>query len=410
MHSVENYCRVLFLLLTVNYATAQEYEFKYQRSLEGITDTWHQIKIPIDAYNKLNKDFSDVRIIGILENGDTIEAPYILKAQSDSYDNTIVDFKLINQVNNSNGFYYTFELGSPQVVNTLELSFNRSNFDWLVTLEGSQNQQEWFTILNKTRIVGIKNNNTSYKYTTLKFNDVNYKYLRLKVPVWKNPRFQKATMEAKKLTKGVYNAPEILSFQVIENDNRNETELLLSLKQMMPISFINLVIEDSIDYYRPITVEYAVDSIKNSSGWHYLYKHLFNSTLSSINNNGYHFTNQVLKHLRVVIDNYDNEPLNYESIQLHGNPHCLVARFIKPATYYLVYGKESAYVPNYDIAKFEDNIPANNKSLKVGKEIFVEEQVQVEQKPLIKDDIWLWAIMILVIFILGWFSFRMLKK
>ncbi len=398
------------LILFANLGLAQEHEFKYQRSLEGVTDTWHTIEIPNDAYSKLNNDFSDVRILGILANGDTIEAPYILQVQADSYDNKVIDFSLINEVKKSGSYYYTFELPKPQLVNTINLSFNRSNFDWFVTLEGSQNQQEWFTIGTKSRILGIKNDNTSYQYTTLEFKDVSYKYLRLKIPSSKNPQFNKATIEEKILTKGVYISPVIESFKVIEHSDRNETEILLSLQKMQPVSFIQLQVVDSIDYYRPISVEYAIDSIKNNKGWQYLYRSLFTSTLSSLNKKGYNFSNQVLKHLRITIKNYDNEPLTFSKANIHGNPHKLIVRFTKPATYYLVYGNKRAYVPNYDITKFEDSIPKKNKQLSVGDEVFIEEEVKAEQEALFKDDIWLWAIMIFVIFILGWFSLKMLKN
>ncbi len=397
-------------ILLANLGWAQEYEFKYQRNLEGVTDTWHAIEIPDDAYSKLNSDFSDVRILGILANGDTVEAPYILQVQADSYDNKVIDFSLINEVKNSGSYYYTFELPKPQLVNSISLSFNRSNFDWVVTLEGSQNQQEWFAIGKKSRIVGIENDNTSYQYTTLEFKNVSYKYLRLRIPSSKNPRLNKATIEEKILTKGVYTSPVIESFKVVEHNDRNETEVLLSLQKMEPISFIKLQVVDSIDYYRSVSVEYAIDSIKNNKGWQYLYRSLFTSTLSSLNKKGYNFPNQVLKHLRITIKNYDNEPLTFSKANIHGNPHKLIARFTKPATYYLVYGNKRAYVPNYDITKFEDNIPKKNKQLSVGDEKFVEEEVKAEQEALFKDDIWLWAIMIFAILILGWFSLKMLKN
>ncbi|VAW28447.1 hypothetical protein MNBD_BACTEROID06-1518 [hydrothermal vent metagenome] len=398
------------LILFANLGFAQEYKFNYQRNLEGITDGWHSIEIPVDAYSKLNSDFSDVRILGILANGDTVEAPYIIQVQSDSYDNKVIDFNLINEVKKSGSYYYTFELPNEQMVNSVSLSFNRSNFNWLVTLEGSQNQQEWFTILKKNRIVGIENNNTSYQYTTLEFKNVSYKYLRLKIPSSKNPRFNKATIEEKILTKGVYTSPMIESFKVVEHNERNETEVLLSLQKMEPISFIKLQIVDSMDYYRPVSVEYAIDSIKNNKGWQYLYRSLFTSTLSSLNKKGYNFPNQVLKHLRITIKNYDNEPLTFSKAKIHGNPHKLIARFTKPATYYLVYGNKRAYVPNYDITRFEDNIPKKNKQLIVGDEVFIEEEVKAEKEALFKDDIWLWAIMIFAVFILGWFSLKMLKN
>lgn len=400
----------LLILGNIN-SYAQEYSFKYQRSLDRVTDSWHKIQIPNEAYSKLNSDFSDVRILGVMTNGDTIEAPYILKVLDDTYDNHTIGFNLINEVSKSNTYYYTFEIADDQFVNSVELKFNRSNFDWWVNLEGSQNQQEWFNIIDKSRIVGIENRNTSYSYTKIEFGDVKYKYLRLIIPSSIKPQFTEAFINKKVIKKGTYNSPVINTFQVIDNDNINQTEILVSLKEMLPISFINLAVSDSIDYYRPITVQYATDSIKNKNGWQYLYKTLFTSTLSSLNKQGHVFPNRVIKHLKIIVKNGNNEPLDYRGIKLHGNTHELIARFDKPANYYLVYGNKRAYVPNYDITRFENNIPNNNKILIVGNEILIKDQKQKEkQEPFFKNSLWLWAIMIIIIFILGWFAVKMLKE
>lgn len=406
--------RIVFLLIfgsTIS-TYAQEYSYKYQRSLGGVTDTWHKLQIPIQAYANINDDFSDVRILGMMANGDTIEAPYILKELGDTYENQPIEFNLINQVSNQEGYYYTFELVDNQLVNSMEIKFNNLNFDWLVSLEGSQNQNEWFSIIDKSRIVGIKNKSTSYSYTKIEFTGVKYRYLKLKIPASENPQFSKALIHKKLLTKGSYNSPKISSFKVIEHDDLKTTELLLSLNETMPISFLNLIVEDSVDYYRTMKVQYASDSIKGKSGWQYLYKTLFLTTLSSFDmQQGYYFSNRVLKNLRIIIENGDNEPLTFAEIKLHGNPHQLIARFNKPANYYLIYGNKEAYVPNYDITRFEISTPNDSKLLTVGNEIVIRELKESDrQEPIFKNSIWLWSIMIIVIFILGWFAIKMLKE
>lgn len=399
------------LLFITGISQAQEYTFKYQRKLDGINDSWHRLIIPKDAYSNLNQDFSDIRVLGLKENGDTIEAPYILKTLSDSYDNKKVEFKIINQVNNSAGYYYTFELSESQFVNHINLEFNKLNFDWLVSLEGSQNQQEWFSVSDNYRILSINNAHTSYSYTKLEFNQVKFKYLRLRIPSSKKPGFAKAIIEQKKLVKGEYIVPLITSHRVVENKKKDRTVILINFDQISPISYLELNVKDSTDYYRSVTVEYAADSIKNNSGWHYLYRSLFSSTLSSLNQRGFIFPNRTMKHLKVIINNGDNEPLTFGQTKLHGNPHELIIRFTESANYYFTYGNASAYVPNYDISRFENNIPVERKKLIIRDEELAESLAEgVKQEPLFKDSIWLWAIMIIAIFILGWFSLKMLKN
>ena len=67
-------------------------------------------------------------------------------------------------------------------------------------------------------------------------------------------------------------------------------------------------------------------------------------------------------------------------------------------------------MPNYDINRFKTNIPTNLSQVNTGNEIEISSNEDVKDVALIKDDIWLWAIMFIAIFILGWFSIKMIKN
>jgi len=73
---------VFFPLLVVGafIVKAQSDHFRYARPIEGITDEWHKISLPDELFEKLRADFRDIRIIGVTDAGDTIEAPYIMKS------------------------------------------------------------------------------------------------------------------------------------------------------------------------------------------------------------------------------------------------------------------------------------------------------------------------------------------
>ena len=91
--------------------------------------------------------------------------------------------------------------------------------------------------------------------------------------------------------------------------------------------------------------------------------------------------------------------------------HTIKARFSVPATYYLVYGNKQANLPYYDINRFENHIPAKLVKLNIGDEVEINRGNKNENiEPLFKNSIWLWSTMILIIFILGWFSLRMMRK
>ena len=133
-------------------------------------------------------------------------------------------------------------------------------------------------------------------------------------------------------------------------------------------------------------------------------------TLSSLEDNEYKFNQQITDKLKIIIQNHDNQPLNIEAVTVKGYVHELVARLNKPAEYYLVYGNKKAYKPNYDIINFQQKIPQELSELTIGQEEPLKKSEFPLIGPLFQNQIWLWAIMIIIILVLGWFSVRMLKS
>lgn len=88
----------------------------------------------------------------------------------------------------------------------------------------------------------------------------------------------------------------------------------------------------------------------------------------------------------------------------------MIARFTEPATYYLVYGNSKANKPNYDIAKFPENIPTNTSPVKLSEEKIIDKTEVSKQSPLFENKLWLWLIMAVIIVLLGWFTIKMINK
>lgn len=396
---------LLICLQTSLFAQIQEYGF--QRELTGIEEEWHAVTIPSEMFSHLKQDLSDVRIYGISEENDTIEAPYILKIHGPKVDQTIVDFKLINTSSTQNGYYYTFEIPTKVSINAIKLQFNRTNFDWKIHLEGSQNQREWYTIKDDYRILSIKNEQTDYKYTTLSLPDSKYAYYRVHIKSKKNPGFSKATIKQVNKSEGTIIDYPITSFTSKKSTTKKQTIRYLELAHPVPVSLLKLNIETSQDYYRNMTIEYLVDSIETEKGWKHNYRTLGNGTLNSIDDNSFEVNTRIVQNIKVIIENNDNQPLTITSIEAKGYAHQLSARFNKPATYYLTYSNQNARKPNYDITRFQENIPEKLSPLSLGSPVAIKGRNIEQQSPLFKNEKWLWAIMIVVILVLGLFTFKM---
>ena len=402
-------CYFLFIILQAGLVSGQHDSFRYKREIKGVNSLWHSIEIEKELFEKINSNFSDIRIIGFTNNGDTIEAPYLIKAHSDSYTVKEFPFNLLNKSRNEKGFYYTFELDEPVSLNEIQLTLDKTEFDWRVNLEGSQNMNEWYTIIQDYRIISIQNDLLNYSFTKLVFPESKYKYFRVLVKDSDQPSLTSARLLKEVYSQGRYKEYEVRKIQTHENSKEKTTEIIVDLLHAVPVSRIKLNIKNDIDYYRPISITYINDSIQTKDGWRYQHRDLTHSVLSSFESPVYKVSNTITSKIRVLIYNHDNRPLDLNGLQISGEMHEIIGRFDEDAEWSLYYGKDNSPSPKYDLVNFKSSIPETLDFLSIGEEKEIKE---LEEKPraLFENSIWLWSLMLLIIVILGWFSFSMMKK
>lgn len=407
---LKNLLTILFLVFIQFSAFGQMRNYDYQQKIEEISDQWHKLVLPTDIYGKIAPNLKDIRVYGITPKNDTIEAPYVIRNNNETVVRKDVSFKLINQSNNDRGYFYTYEVPTQEAINQVKLEFSKSNFDWRVKLEGSQNQKEWFTLANDYRLMSIKNNQTNYAYTDIHFPVAKYRYFRLQINSKDDPTLKNAKISMNKIKTGTYIDYPIRSMTILENKKQKQTEINIDLGNPLLLSQLKLNIDDAVDYYRPISIKYVSDSIKTEKGLVYKYTNLVSGTLTSIEANEFRFSGRLVQKLKIEINNQDNTPLKIGGVTAAGYLQELHIRFAESGDYYLTYGNKKTRRPNYDITRFTDKIPTDLSPLKLGPELRIAKIKKEEVSPIFENKIWLWAVMALVIGLLGWFTFRMLKE
>lgn len=396
----------LFFLIS-SFCLAQMNTYSKKVALNGVSDQWHKIILPNECFQMVKPDLSDIRIYGITQN-DTIEVPYFLSLSKEIRSNTTIPFNLLNSVHDRKGYYYTYELDELETINEIQLNFANINFNWTISLEGSQDQQEWFNILTDYRILSIVNEQTDYSYTNLKFKNSKFPYYRITINTSEKPILKSATILKRAIQDPEYHTyPE--NKLEIQEENKN-TIIHVDLKNKYAVSLLKLAIDNSVDYYRPLTIQYLVDSTKTDKGFHYNYRTLAKRTLSSMEANIINIPSTLTQKFRLIIANNDNQPLEIKEVVTKGYIHTLTARFTKPASYYLVYGKSPDRYPIYDITNIKNNISQNISVLTLGNEQQIAKKGQIVSGPLFKNKVWLWAIITIIIMALGFFTVQMMRK
>lgn len=399
-----------FLLLAHSYSYGQIGTYNYKRALKGISEQWHSMTLPNEIFGKISQNLNDIRIFGITAGNDTVEAPYLLRLATGKISDEQVAFTTLNVSQNDKGYYCTFEIPLTEPINQIKMDFEQQNFDWRIKLEGSQNQDEWFTILDDYRIISIKNNLTDFKFTKLTFPNSKYRFFRLFIGNKEKPKLTVASITRNEITEGTYRNYPVRKFGIKENAQIKQTEIDIELQLPVPVSRLKINVRDTFDYYRPVTIKYLTDSFKTEQGWKYNYNTLTSGILNSIEENEFEFSSTTTQRLKIYIHNHDNSPLTIDTIQVKGYIHELVARFTEQATYFLTYGNKNAARPNYDIDHFPEKIPITLTAIELGNEQTIEKENQQTKVPLFQNKAWLWVIMTVIILLLGWFSVKMIRK
>lgn len=397
----------LLLIGICSFSFGQMDNFTYKRALNGISEQWHLLNLPNNVLSK-SHNLNDLRIYGITEK-DTIEAPYILKTTEDKIIRKELECSVINRSKVKNNYYFTVKIASKEAINQLKLQFENKNFDWHITLEGSQNQQKWFTIITDYRILSIKNSQSDFSFTDLDFPTSEYKFYRIVVRSEKEPKLSKISVFENQVTAGksvVYTPKKITK---TENKKEHETDIKIVFPTAVAINKLSLKLSDEFDYYRPIKIQTLVDSISTEKGIKYNYKTIFSGTLNSLEKSNFSFKNTLANQLKISIENGNNQPLNIGDIQIKGAITQMKIRFTKKGNYYLYYGNKNAQKRTYDIERFTKNIPTELTAISLGEEEVLQKQT-TEKNPIFKNKMWLWVIMIIIIAMLGWFSVKMLQK
>lgn len=386
---------------------SQVKDFHFRRRISTPTSAgWYSIVLGNDLFKDLNNDISDLRIYQFTAK-DTVESPYVLNVRQQQIMEEVFHPVAFNQARKGREQFFTLELPKNTEINFVELSFNETNFDGTATVEGSNDQKEWFEIARNQRIISIANQHLNFYSATIHFSIQRFRYIRVRVNADKELTLQKTTLKRKTVKHAIENKPRLL-WRADVDKKAKQTIVKIELNKYQPVVALEVEVSDKADYYRPFRLEKITDSTSTPKGWQYFYSTIVRGYITSLDSNRFVFTYAPAKKMRLVIDNADNVPLNITSVSLSSPLVQLIARMTE-GEHFLYYGNGGARTPDYDLANFQSKIPSMAGALMLGEE---EKLIRGEAPPsaLIQNKIWLWILIGTVIAVLGYFTVRMMKE
>lgn len=405
---------VIVLLLSTSSAFAQFSNYNYSCRLGAVTkNEFYSIPLSPEILAHSKAGFNDLRIYNLAEN-DTTEIPYLLEYKGDKTEEMPIGFELINDVSHLKCCsFVTLKMNKSKVINSIHLDIAENNFDKILSIQGSNDNKEWFTIKQHLRITGFDNGNNSFRSTSINFPSAEYSYFRISFDHDASTKVTVTNAYAyeNKTSKGHYDELQIKSKKQTENKKEKTSELIVELADNYMLSYISLKSNDKNDFYRNINIYRSVGTYHTPKGDEESWQMINSGVIASNTDNILTLGNEQTKKIRIEIINYDNQPISMDEVKLFSESITLTAKLPVSDQLYLVYGNENIAAPVYDLVHFRDKIPASLPVVVTGKEELKSAvTMNASAEPLIKNKIWLWAVMLILILLIGYFALNMLKK
>lgn len=398
----------LAILLTAAPLVGQIYDFKVRQELTVSASGWHAVPLTPAIRSKMRSGLADVRIFELGAN-DTVEVPYLVRTHDERYQKIDVPLVLLNQGVGPDGFQAVLAPERKSRVNRIDLAFEEDNFDWLLRLEGSQDQKQWVRLEDRYRILGIRNDFIDYRYRSIQFRDADFAFYRLTfLGLSHRPQRFSATIFDDRRHLAVLDTLNA-DWTVSSEPKEKLTRIVVNLADSLPVDRLRLVLSHDRDYYRNARVYSLRNSVRTEKGivdnWDFQGRFV----LSSLDSSDLSIGTVTTRRLKVDIDNRDDRELTVRGLHVLSVRSELVAEFAVEKRYELAYGKADAVAPQYDLVYFAEKIPENVQDVALGAVTMGADEIK-EDGGLLQHQLWIWTAIVVIIVVMGGFSISLLKK
>lgn len=414
------YVHILFVLLTLS-SVAQLSSYKYARPLRPVDSTaYYQLHISSDVLYKAR--LSGVYRVYKVGEKDTAEVPYVRSGMLNTPASPV--FQPLRIINASyvkgQSSFYTFVLDSSFIYASLLFEVEEYRYDKDISLEGSDDNTHWKTILEKDKIFRYwRAHDDNFIRNRIYFPEQNYRYLRLTINDEHSARIglkSASVLYSRPADEALQEEPVPFTMTRTEDKRLKKTIIDCAFKREYPVTGIKFNITNDVPYYkRFIRVCQDVHPSAKIPKWAF-YKHDY------LSSDVYNYVDchddyqpgksMETRRVRIEIDNKDDKPLSQIGLEIYAYSETIRLRLEKGQHYVLAYGRDKDIAPAYDLSYFEHRIPLHIAEAKL--EV---EQVQAlsapsaqARTPFFKSNAWIWGLMIVSILLIGGFAVSLLRQ
>jgi hypothetical protein len=402
----------VFFIFSAFVSSAQLKSYSYYRELKPVNEkAYYEMSV-----NSLILDRpGSYRVYEL--GKDTMEVPYITGSSFyDAYDKTYFrNLRIIDKSYESGKFSYaTLILDTNIIYNSLYLNFAASEFFKDVTLEGSDNNKKWKTIIENEKLFHYYREPGDHYYRNkIVFEPISYKYLRLKIDDANGERLDLASASVPLYKEEVVDDGESVPFEIkrIEDKEHKQTIIECTFQRNYQITNVKLKIENENAFRRNVNIEFLAPN-QPKENW----IEFGDGTIASNYNNKFYLNHYNTgdagfksNKMRVLIHNLDDRPLDKIDLEVFTHHETIKLKLDKDKKYVLAYGKTNDASPQYDLEHFKNSIPLNLKKAELDSEEQIEHAAIVKPEPLMKNKMWIWGALVVCVAVIGVFAVKLLK-
>lgn len=402
--------KISWLIVILAGFNVQAQDFNFQADIPVVSEKeYYSIALSPVLVGKQGGGLTDLRLLNV----ESQEVPYLLrKEQAASINSLFKEYEIIEKVYKKNAIsHLIFSNPDKKAIDNISFIVKNTDVQKRARLSGSDDKQNWYVIKNNYLLHSMKNEEETTELKILNFPLSDYAYFKLEInDNWRLP--------INILRVGYYDTEMVrgqstqFDFVITEQKDSLKTSYIqLDLPDTTYIERLKLDVSGAEYYsrYTKVMVKRMYTNRKKKKVESYEFVGSFD--LNSNSSNEFSFNGVATRTLYLEIDNKDNPPLKIERVTGSMLNQYVVAELEPGSKYSLNFGNDKLRVPQYDIVKFEDQIPENLSKLTH------QEVVDIRPKPEEKQagGIWnnpylIWVVIGGVGLVLVFISVKMIKE
>lgn len=353
--------KFLLLLFVANGLLAQ---YKTTAKIETVTENGlHKIILPAEIRSFSKEELGDFRILDTKGN----QIPYyIFQGNGQTKMSSFSECKILSKtVIPKSKTILIFE-NPKAAIDQIVLSITNADVAKSYSISGSNNQEEWFGLVNNSQLNGLENTQDTSVFKTITFPLTSYRHLKIELNDKKTLPINvlKIVFFTNKISNQDVVAIFAKNIRILQIPAEKKTRIDVNFKYPQIINQIGFTITSPNLYQRNAQLYLNQKRVMNQKGA--IFPELrTNFELNSNTKNSFEIPQLFEKDFFIEIENRDNPPLTFSKIQFFQNQIAVIADLKANEKYTIQTGNPKLYSPEYDLENFKNSIGNNLPEAKI---------------------------------------------